>query len=283
MRAFAKRNLKLYLRDRSSLVLSLLTVFIVIGLYVLFLKNTIGLGEITDGDELKDNWVMAGILSITSMTTTLGMLGTMVNDKVCGIEKDFYVAPVKRWKMGAGYMAGAYLVGVIMSFIALCVAEIYIVANGGQSLGPLAFMQTLLAILLTSLMNTSIALFLVTLFKSFNAYATANVVLGTLIGFLTGIYVPIGSFPEAVQWIIKLFPVSHGALVFRNIMMGSVMERAFEGVPVSMAEEIKEELGVLYMFGDKEITVTHSVAVMAVTAVIFFGAACFNLSRKNRH
>lgn len=284
MSAFAKRNLKLYLRDKSSVIFSLLAVFIVIGLYVLFLGDvwTDGLKEFEGAQELMDNWVMAGVLAITSMTTTLGMLGTMVHDKAAGIEKDFYVAPVKRWKMGAGYMLSAYVVGVVMSLIALCVAEVYIVLNGGQSMEPRALIQTLFAILLTTLMNTSIALFLVTLFRSINAYTTANIVLGTLIGFLTGIYLPIGSYPEAVQWIVKVFPVSHGALIFRNIMMKPVMDRAFEGVPVSVAKDIKEELGVIYMFGDKEITVAFSIGMMAAVAILFFGAACFNLSRKNR-
>ena len=284
MSAFAKRNLKLYLREKSALIFSLLAVFIVIGLYVLFLGDvyTNDLKEFEAAEELMDSWVMAGVLAITSMTTTLGMLGTMVNDKASGIEKDFYVAPVKRWKMGAGYMASAYLVGVVMSLIALCVAEAYIVLNGGGYMEPWALIRIFFAILLTSLMNTSIALFLVSLFQSINAYTTANIVLGTLIGFLTGIYLPIGSYPEPVQWIVKLFPVSHGALLFRNIMMKSVMDRAFDGAPVSVVKEIKEELGILYMFGDKEVTSAFCIGFMAVVAVIFFGAACLNLSRRKR-
>lgn len=184
--------------------------------------------------------------------------------------------------MGAGYMASAYLVGVVMSLIALCVAEAYIVLNGGGYMEPWALIRIFFAILLTSLMNTSIALFLVSLFQSINAYTTANIVLGTLIGFLTGIYLPIGSYPEPVQWIVKLFPVSHGALLFRNIMMKSVMDRAFDGAPVSVVKEIKEELGILYMFGDKEVTSAFCIGFMAVVAVIFFGAACLNLSRRKR-
>lgn len=282
MRAFAKRNLKLYLRDKSSVIFSLLAVFIVIALYVLFLGDvyTNDLKDFEGAGELMDNWVMAGVLAITSMTATFGMLVTMVQDRVSGIEKDFYVSPVKRWRMGGGYMLSAYLVGVVMSLVALCVAEVYIVANGGKLMEPLALAQTFLTILLTSFMNTSIALFLTTLFHSIHAYTTANIVLGTLIGFLTGIYLPIGSYPEAVQWLVKLFPVSHGALIFRNIMMKPVMEKAFEGAPAYVVKEIKEKLGIIYMFGDKEITVAFSMGIMAAVAVIFFGAACISLSRK---
>lgn len=282
MKAFANRNLKLYLRDRAALIFSLLAVFIVIGLYVLFLGDTWtnDLKEFKEAGELMDNWVMAGVLAITSMTSTLGMLGTMVHDRQSGIEKDFYIAPVKRWRMGAGYMLSAYAVGVVMSLIALCAAEAFIILNGGQSMDPAMALEVLLVIFLTSLMNTAIALFCVTLFRSVQAYTTANIVLGTLIGFLTGIYLPIGAYPGAVQWIVKLFPVSHAALVFRNIMMRPVMDRAFEGVPASVVRQIKEELGIIYVFGDKEGTVLLSIGIMAVVAVIFFGGACFHLSRK---
>lgn len=285
MKAFANRNLKLYLRDRSAVIFSLLAVFIVIGLYVLFLGDTWtnDLKEFKEAGELMDNWVMAGVLAITSMTSTLGMLGTMVHDRQSGIEKDFYIAPIKRWRMGAGYMLSAYAVGVVMSLIALCAAEAFIILNGGQPMDFAMALEVLLAIFLTSLMNTAIALFCVTLFRSVQAYTTANIVLGTLIGFLTGIYLPIGAYPGAVQWIVKLFPVSHAALVFRNIMMRPVIDRAFEGVPASTVRQIKEELGIIYVFGDKEGTVLLSIGIMAVVAVIFFGGACFHLSRKKTY
>lgn len=282
MAAFAKRNLKLYLRDRGAVIFSLLAVFIVIGLYVLFLGDvyTGDLKEFEGAEEMMNNWVMAGVLAITSMTTTLGMLGTMVRDKTEGIEKDFYVAPVKNWHMAAGYMLSAYAVGVAMTFLALLAAEIYIVAEGGTVMGIEAFFKVAGVILLTAFMNTAIALFLVTLFRSLNAYTTANIVLGTLIGFLTGIYLPIGSYPPAVQWIVKLFPVSHAALLFRNIMMEPVMETAFSGAPESVILEIKEDLGIIYVFGSHELTVEASLWIMAAIALVFFLLACFHMSKK---
>ena len=47
-----------------------------------------------------DSWVMAGVLAITSMTTTLGMLRTMVNDNVHnGFHHNI---PEKQGSMGNG-------------------------------------------------------------------------------------------------------------------------------------------------------------------------------------
>lgn len=284
MIAFAKRNLKLYLRDKGTVFFSLLTVFIVIGLYVLFLGDTYtdDLGEIENTREIMDNWVMAGVLAITSMTTTLGMLSSVVKDKVDKIEKDFYVAPIKRVDIAGGYMLSAYIVGVCMTFLAFIAAEIYIAAQGGAWISPEQLIKVMLMILYTSLMNTSIALFLVTLFKSIGSYTAANVLVGTLIGFLTGIYLPIGMLTKPVQWIIKIFPMSHAAAIFRNLMMSSAMETGFEHVPQDIVQEIKEYLGMFYRFGEIEVGMGKSLMIMGIVTAVFFILASLQLSKKRR-
>lgn len=284
MIAFAKRNLKLYLRDKGAVFFSLLTVFIVIGLYVLFLGDTYtsDLGEIENAKEIMDNWVMAGVLAITSMTTTYGMLGNVVKDKADKIEKDFYVAPIKRVDIAGGYMLSAYIVGVCMTLLAFLAAEIYIVAQGGAWISTAQLVKIIIMIFYTSLMNTSIALFMVTLFKSTNAYTAANVIVGTLIGFLTGIYLPIGMLSEPVQWIIKVFPMSHAASVFRNFMMNPAMETGFEHVPGEIVQEVKEYLGMFYKFGKIEIGIGESLIIMGFITVVFFILASLQLSKKKQ-
>ncbi len=284
MIAFAKRNLKLYLRDKGAVFFSLLAVFIVFGLYVLFLGDvyTADLGEIEGAEEIMNNWVMAGVLAITSMTTTLGMLQTVVKDKEDKIEKDFYASPVKRVKIAGGYVLSAYTVGFAMTLLAFLLAEIYIVAEGGEGIAASLLPALLLLIAFTVLMNTSISLFLVSLFKSVNAFTTANVIVGTLIGFLTGIYLPIGMLINAVQWIVKAFPVSHAALLFRNLMMQKPMEKAFEGAPKEVVLTVKENLGVLFLAGEKEMALWVSVFVMGATAVLFFTLASMRLAGKKR-
>lgn len=283
MTAFMKRNLKLYLRDRAAVAFSLLAVVIVIALYVLFLGDvyTNDLGAFEGAKEMMDSWVMAGVLAITSLTTTLGMLGNLVRDREQKIVKDFYIAPVKKWQLAGGYLLSAYLVGVIMSVLAFGFAEVYITANGGELLKPEAAAGVIGMILLTSFMNTSVMLFVVTLLKSLNAFSTVSTIIGTLIGFLTGIYLPIGMLPEAVQWVIRVFPVSHAALVFRNLMMGAVMESAFAGAPEETATVVKEQLGIVYSIGSKELPIGFSVILILLVGILFFGASCVRMTEKD--
>jgi len=71
---FVKRNLLLFFRDKASVFFSLLAVFIIIGLYFLFLGDLLGKGLESYGATgvrfLMDSWIMAGLLSVTPITTS---------------------------------------------------------------------------------------------------------------------------------------------------------------------------------------------------------------------
>ena len=71
---FALRNLVLFFKDRTAVILSFLAEFIVVGLYILFIrKNMItSFAQIKGIELLMDTWMIAGILGITSVTTTMG-------------------------------------------------------------------------------------------------------------------------------------------------------------------------------------------------------------------
>lgn len=92
----AVRNLKLFFRDKSSVFFSLLAVFVIIGLYVLFLGNMItsGLQWLGEGARfIMDSWIMAGLLAVTSLTTTMGAFGVMIEDRTKKVMKDFTASP----------------------------------------------------------------------------------------------------------------------------------------------------------------------------------------------
>jgi len=293
MIAFAKRNLKLYFRDKSSVFFSLLAVMISIGLYVLFLGDvyTREVSEI-DGEagyarELMDNWVMAGTIASASITVSLGVLGTVIEDKARKITKDFYVSPMKKSAMTGGYIICAYVVSVFMTVFTFVLAQGYIKSGGGSLLTVERIPKLLGVILITNFASTGMMAFFVSLFRSsLQAYSSAATVVGTLVGFLLGIYMPIGMYPSLVQWIIKCFPISHGAMLLRQIMMEGAMEHAFAGVPVENAAEISAELeeyfGVTYYFGESAVNAETSVLILFVTGAVFMALACVNLSKKHK-
>ena len=133
------------------------------------------------------------------MTSTLGAFGVMVEDRAKKISRDFSVSPLRRGDIAGGYILCSVCVGIIMSLVALVIGELYIVAAGGELLPMENMLQVIGGIFLSVFSSSSIVLFIVSFFKSQNAFGTASTIIGTLIGFLTGVYIPIGSLPDAVQ------------------------------------------------------------------------------------
>lgn len=284
MIGFAKRNLLVFFKDKTAVFFSLLAVFIIIGLYTLFLGDVwVSSFEGMSGVRyLMDSWIMSGIVAVTSVTTTMGAFGIMVEDKVKKINKDITASPLTRRGIAGGYILSSFLIGVIMSLITLVLAEIYVIANGGALLGFAELLKVFALILISTFMNTSIVFFVVSFFKSTNAFATASTVIGTLIGFLTGIYMPIGQLPSAVQWVIRLFPVSHSATLFRQVMMADPLAATFASAPAEATQAFKETMGIVLKFGETEVSPLASLAILLLTAAVFYGLSVYRLSRKTR-
>ncbi len=282
MKSMIVRNLKVFFRDRTSVFFSLLGAIIIIGLYVLFLGDVIqqGLPDQPGTRALMDSWIMAGVLTVATLTTCMGAFGTMVDDRSKKILKDFSASPLKRSELAGSYVIGGMLISLIISLIILVLAEIYIVAGGGALLPLTSMMQALGVIALAIVFSGSLVFFIVSLIKSLSAFATLSTIVGTLSGFLTGIYISIGMLPTGVQWAVKLFPLSHAGALLRQIFMAEYMKTTFVGAPAQTVAEFEASMGVVLSFGTHRVTPLESVLMLALGAVVFFGLAVFNVSRK---
>ena len=110
--------------------------------------------------------------------------------------------------------------------------------------------------------------------SSEKAYSAICTVIGTLAGFIMGIYIPVGSLPESVGTVVKCFPLSHAGSVLRQLFMETAFTDCFADVPSEVSAEVipalKTELGVVYTFGDHTVTNLESILILAGTAVVFF-------------
>lgn len=278
------RSLKLYFRDRGAVFFSLLAVFVIIALYAVFLGDVWLSGTTRDLpgiDFLMNSWIVAGLLAVASLTTTMGAFGVLIDDKVKKIEKDFYASPVKRSALAQGYLGGALFIGIIMTLVTFAVSEIYIVLKGGHWVQALPALKIMGLIFLSTLTNTSLVCFIVSFFKTHQTFGTASTVIGTLIGFLTGIYLPVGTLPASVQTVIKLFPPSHAAALFRQVLMEEPMRNTFKMADAAYVSAFKEFMGVHYVLGGYEISPLISILILAGISVVFYGLSLWNMSRSS--
>ena len=281
---FMKRNLLVFFKDKASVFFSLLSVFIIIGMYALFLGDvwTTSMSDVPNARNLMDCWIVAGLIAVTSVTTTMGAFGTMVEDKSKKIIKDIHSSPLPRISIAGGYILSAFVIGVIMCVFALVLCQLYLLSGGGALFTGMQLLKIFGLILLSTFSNTALVLFFVSFFQSNNAFSIASTIIGTVIGFLTGIYIPIGQLPEGVQTVIKLFPPSHSALLLRQVIMEDAFKTGFAGAPVELVNGFKEMLGVTFKVGDHMVAPLTSILILIASGILFLGLSMVNLSRKKR-
>lgn len=284
MISFVSRNLKVFFRDKTAVFFSLLAVLIVLGLYIFFLGDVWidSFPNIKGVKNLMNCWIIAGLIGVTSVTANMGAFGTMIEDKSKNKIKDFYVLPIKKSKIVGGYIISSFIVGSMMSVVTLIISQIYLVYSGVDVLNFKELTEVFLIILMTSLSNSAMILFIVSLFSSEKAFSTASTIVGTLIGFITGIYLPISMLPDSVQIIVKLFPTSHGISILRQIFMKKQMDISFADVPTNYINEFKESMGVVYYINDKLVSNTASVFILIASTIIFFFLAVLILYKKKK-
>ncbi|WOV86850.1 ABC transporter permease [Sporosarcina oncorhynchi] len=272
MLLFVKRNMLIYARDKSAVFFSLLSVLILIGLYVFFLGDLIagGLPDFPAKNWLLLSWIIAGVLSVTSVTTTLGAFGIMVEDKANQAYKDFDVAPIKRSTLLGGYIISSLSIGFFICVVALLLSNIMLFISGEPMMALLTIFKATGIILLSVLTAASMIALLVTFFKTSNAFAAISTVVGTLLGFLAGIYIPIGNLPSYLQGIIKVFPLSHPAALLRQTLMEAPLEKAFAGAPADMQTGFEKTMGVFFELNGNTVPPLYSVLYLIGITILFF-------------
>ncbi len=277
------RNLALYFRDKVAVFFSLVGAMILIGVYILFLSENLNSSVISVvGDSLNkkdlayltNSFILAGMLSITTVTSSLGALGFLVNDKENKVIKDFKSSPLSFWTYPNAAVISGVVVGFIMSVVSFSVYSLFIYFNTGYFYSLLTIIKTIGLILISSTMSASLMGLIVSLLKTNSAFSSVSLLTGTLLGFVNGLYIPIGQMSNFMQSILKLLPFSHIATMFRRLLMEQAIIVNFEGALASDLLNFKEILGVTLFFNNAPIASTLSLAfitlITTVSLVLFF-------------
>lgn len=196
---------------------------------------------------------------------------------------DFYVAPGTLFAFLGSNGAGKSTTIDIISTLLKPDEEEIIIMNGGELLNIEAVFKVLGITILSTLFSCFMMFFLVSFFNSSSAFAAASTVIGTLIGFLTGVYIPLGQFPGSVQMVVKLFPPAHSAVLLRQIMMEGAERTAFAGAPEEVIREFRQTLGVSFSLGDKVLNSYTSIMYILVIAVVFAVLSVVKARQKSRY
>lgn len=295
--SLVKRNMFVFIRDRAAVFFSILSMLIVLGLMILFLgdMNSDSIIEVLaqmggnrDLDEDKENvgylvqvWTLAGILLSNAVTVTMTVMGNMIDDEENNRLASFYVTPVKRLQIALGYVISAWSIGTVMCLVTLAVAELYLLISGQTIFTGMACLQLAGMIVLNTFLYSAIAYLAALFVHSESAWSGILTVVGTLVGFVGAIYLPMVMLPEKIASVLKCFPFLHGAAMMRVVCTKQAVETTFAGVPDEVTEVFMENMGITVMMDGHEVTFAMQAAYILVLSVLAIVAAAFISNKRS--
>jgi len=82
--------------------------------------------------------------------------------------------------------------------------------------------------------------------------------------------------------VVKLFPVSHSAALFRQLLLEAPINEAFLNAPAGIKETFQFDMGIFYEINDKKMSSLFSIFYLIGSTLLFFALSLFVMGRKTR-
>lgn len=283
------RNLRLYFRDRLGVFFSLLAAIILFLLYTLFLGNlqTKGLEQgfpnAPQGavKTFVDSWMFAGIVGITAVTTGLGAFSAFVEDGSSGRFRDFLVSPIKRSQLILGYLLSSFVIALTMTLFVLVLSVAYLFFTDGLVLTAAQLYLTVAYLALSCAAYAALSAFVVSFVRTQGAFSALSTIVGTVLGFLCGAYIPVGSLPEGVATVINALPFGQSSMIVRQQFTESSLAGLAGEQPQALGA-LRQAYGITTAVGDWQVTVGYVVIVLAAMVLVFTTLAALRIRSRIR-
>lgn len=293
-----KRNMLVYLKDKTTVFFSMLSPLIVLGLYLLFLKDnyinvliktlsgfSISASE-KDVSPFINSWLICGLLGTSCITVPLSSLTALTYDRENSIDYDFSATPTKKGTILLSYLISSTINTFIISLIILIIGFITLGIQGVF----FSFGEVILGIVylvLGSLSGSSIMMCIVCLFKKNSQVSAFTGIISAASGFLIGAYMPISEYDECIQNIANLLPGSHACGLYRNVLMENALNKVSEIVPIEQGRQaffdgMVDTFGIKANFFGNTIDVVFMLFYVLITSVLFIGLDIFLFTKTSK-
>ena len=234
----------------------------------------------SDTIHMVNYWLIAGLTTIISMTSTLGAFGVMVSDKEKKLNEDFKVSPISNIKIELSYAIFAVLFGIVMTMFS-CIFAIGIF-NGFNSLLEYSAMDylTILGIVsLGTVLSAAMILPILAFIHTSSAFTTLSTIVGTFIGFISGVYLSIGSVGKALQQVMTWFPLTQINSLLKQVLMKGSIAKVFDKANEATVSNYKESYGVVLRNADGERLSNHFMLIYIIALILILLAIHFIIKK----
>lgn len=278
IRYLVQRNIDLFLNNKLNILLSFASIPIVVALYVFFLREflidiigqTMIHGEYVE--EFTDRFMFGGLLVVINTTTCFGIIQTFVNDAASGIRRDFLAAPVSLFSVLMGYWISAGLVSAVFTYVTVVGGELFFGTFYGNTLPISLMLQILMVTLCSSWLNAGILLCLAKNLQNTTTFSTFANLYGTVIGFLSGSYLPYYFYPEWLTPILFWYPPTQITSILRQIYVDTLLPSMGYGENADTLNRLFKELGIYLMRDHAVLTIPQqcSILLMGFAGILMY-------------
>ncbi|MEC9485444.1 MAG: ABC transporter permease [Candidatus Izemoplasma sp.] len=160
----------------------------------------------------------------------------------------------------------------------LVIAQFYVMTQGGDMLSFMQLVKVIGLIILSIMTFSSFFFFIAIYMKTRNAFGTLSTLVGTFIGFLGGIYIPIGVLSKSVQNVVNLIPTAHAVTLMRRVFMQGAIDQVFDGAPEEAYQSYADIYGLNVNIFGYTMTNWQMVLSMVIFMTIFYLLSVIKLS-----
>ncbi|MGD6887766.1 ABC transporter permease [Staphylococcus shinii] len=267
-----KRNLTYNVRDRVAFALSFLSVIILLVIYKAFLsdfqldelKKASGSSIVSQsGIDMVNFWLVAGLIVVISITTTLSGFGVMVEDKETKKIEDFKLSGISSLKLMISYYITSFILGIIILILAILLGfSLFIGFDTLFDFSLNSWLKIIGLLLLSNLFGVTLGLFIANLLSTRSSFATMSTIIGTLVGFLAGVYISIGNLGETIGKFILILPMVHIGSLLKQVLMQDSINSYFNNIPQKYQDNYEKIYGIRLYWENSEITNSTSILVI---------------------
>ncbi len=278
----ARRNLKVFFKDKGYFISSLITPIILLVLYAAFLAKVYKdsfMSALPAGFTVDEKLIsatvagqlIASLLAVSCVTVSFCANLLMITDKATGSIRDLTVTPVKRSTLAGAYFIASAASTLIVTFTTLGLSLAYLATQGWyMTAGDVALVA--LDVLILTLFGTALSS-CIHFFLSTNGQASA---VGTIVsagyGFVCGAYMPISNFGEGLQKVLSFLPGTYGTALLKNHMMRGVFDEMLKtGFPQEVVDGIKASIDCSIKFFGHNVPIPMMYVIIIGAVIAFTG------------
>lgn len=283
--SLTKRNIKLFFASKTNVFFSMLSILILLALHFMIFRNMTGdeinesfslAGAIIDkkyGFWLSDILMLSAIVPIGAVTVSLVALGQIVSDKETSIINDFYISPISRNTLLFSYLLSSFIIGLVVCVALTAFLIVYFILLYGVSFSFVQIAALVGIILISLLMANTFVMIVVAFVQRNQAMGAIGTILGTLLGFLAGAYVPVGVLGEGVASVLACLPFLPLVGLTRQIFLIGIVDTPLSKDMIS--GEFAKSFGIEIYFGDTLIPVWGCLLIVAAFILVAMAALIF--------